>query len=179
MYSFELKRVDHGDADAVQAAGHLVATSAELAAGVQGRHDERDRRDLLDRVLVDRDAAAVVDDPDSAVGLQRHLDVGRMAGQRLVDGVVDRLVDQMVQAALTGGADVHAGSLANRLEPFENLDVARVVRTIFSSAVPFAGSLAGAGACGSEVTQSVYGAIVCVPRTYPQFRAGSAAQMCR
>ena len=120
----------------MQATGHLVAATAELAAGVQRRHDERDRRDLLDGVLVDRDAAAVVDDAHSAVGLQRHLDVGRMAGQRLVDGVVDGLVDQMVQAALTGGPDVHARPLAHRFEPFEQLDVARVVgRRIFTFSV--------------------------------------------
>ena len=78
-------------------------------------------------VLVDRDAAAVVDDPHAAVGLQRHLDVGGVAGECLVDGVVDDLVDQVVQAALTGGADVHAGTLADRLQALEELDVAGVV----------------------------------------------------
>ena len=44
-----------------------------------------------------------------------------VAGQRLVDRVVDDLVDQVVQAALTGGADVHAGPLADRLETLEDL----------------------------------------------------------
>ena len=44
-------------------------------------------------------------------------DVGRVARQRFVDGVVDRFVDELVQAALGGVADVHAGALANGLEP--------------------------------------------------------------
>ena len=70
---------------------------------------------------VDRDAAAVVDDPDPAVGQQGHLDPVAVAGQRLVDGVVDDLVDQVVQAALAGRADVHAGALADRLETLEDL----------------------------------------------------------
>ena len=48
-------------------------------------------------------------------------------GQRLVDGVVDDLADQVVQTALTGGPDVHTGALADRVEPFEHLDRARVV----------------------------------------------------
>ena len=51
----------------------------------------------------------------------------RVAGQRLVDGVVDDLPHQVVQAALAGGADVHAGALADRLEPLEDLDRGGVV----------------------------------------------------
>ena len=54
------ERVDHAHADAVQAARDLVATAAELAAGVQhGVHDLE--RVLAGGVLADRDAAAVVD----------------------------------------------------------------------------------------------------------------------
>ena len=137
----------------MQTTGDLVAASAELAAGVQRGQDERDRRHLLGRVLVDRDAAAVVDDPDAAVGLQRHLDVGGVAGQRLVDRVVDDLVDEVVQAALTGRADVHAGALANRLQSFEDLDVAGVVRgfRIWSLAHP---SSIRAVMCVSALTHS-------------------------
>ena len=69
------ERVDHRDADAVQAAGDLVAAAvAELAAGVQGRHHDLGRRSLLLLVLLDRDAAAVVDDGDAVVGVDRDLD---------------------------------------------------------------------------------------------------------
>ena len=84
----------------------------------------------LGRVDVDRDAAAVVDDADAAVGQQRDLDVVAVAGQRLVDRVVDDLVDQVVQAALTGRADVHAGALADRLETLEDGDRAGVVPAV-------------------------------------------------
>ena len=63
-------------------------------------------------------------------GEQRDLDVVAVAGEGLVDGVVDDLVDQVVQAALTGGADVHAGALAHRLEPLEHRDRAGVVPAV-------------------------------------------------
>ena len=46
-----------------------------------------------------------------------------VAGQGFVDGVVDDLVDEVVQAPLTGGTDVHAGTLPDRFEPFEDGDV--------------------------------------------------------
>ena len=43
--------------------------------------------------------------------------------ERLVDGVVDDLVDQVVEAARAGRADVHARPQPDRLEPFEDRDV--------------------------------------------------------
>ena len=52
--------VDHRDADAVQAAGDRVGLAVELAARVQGGQHDLDRGPLLDRVLVDGDATAVV-----------------------------------------------------------------------------------------------------------------------
>ena len=58
-----------------------------------------------------------------AVGVDRHRHRVGMAGQRLVDAVVDDLVDHVVQArAVVGIADIHAGPLANRLQALENLD---------------------------------------------------------
>src|SRR5690606_10334402 len=115
-------------AHAVQAAGDLVAAAAELTAGVQ--HGQRQRRggQLLAGGGVGGDAAAVVGDRDGAVVVERDLDGVAVAGQRLVDRVVDDLPDQVVQAALPGGADVHAGPLADGLEALEHLDRRGVVR---------------------------------------------------
>ena len=124
------ERVDDRAADAVQAAGHRVSAAAELAAGVQDGQHDLDGRLLLDRVHVDRDAAAVVDDPQSAIGEDRDLDVVAVPGEGLVDGVVDDLVDEVVQAARAGRADVHARTLADRFEALENLDVAGAVRRL-------------------------------------------------
>ena len=78
-------------------------------------------------VRVDRDAAAVVDDPAAAVGQQGDVDAGAVAGHGLVDGVVDDLPDEVVQAGRTGGADVHAGPLADRIEALEDLDIGRTI----------------------------------------------------
>jgi hypothetical protein len=121
------QRVHHRDADTVQPAGHLVAVAAELAAGMQlGQHH-------LDGGQTDRvhdgngDAAAVVDDRAAAVGMQGYDDVIAVALQRLVDAVIDHLVDEMVEAAKAGRTDVHAGPAANRLEPFKNRDVFGVI----------------------------------------------------
>ena len=119
--------VDHGDAHAVQTAGDGVATASELAAGVQDRHDDLDGGLVLGGVLVDGDASTVVDDLDAAVFLDRDLDVVGVAGQGLVDGVVDDLVHQVVQAAFAGGSDVHARALADGFQTFKDLYLIRIV----------------------------------------------------
>jgi hypothetical protein len=97
---------------------------------VQDGEDDLDRGLALALDVVDRDAAAVVGDPHATVGQQGDLYPVAVPGQRLVDGVVDHLGDQVVQAALAGRADVHARPLADRLEALEDLDVAGVVRMV-------------------------------------------------
>ena len=83
-------------------------------------------------VLVDGDAAAVVLDDNAAVLVDRDLDAVAEAGHRLVDGVVDDLVDEVMQAALVGRADVHAGAAADGLQALEDLDVSGGVFACFS-----------------------------------------------
>jgi hypothetical protein len=68
------QRVDDRHADAVQAARHLVAVVVELAAGVQHRQHDLGRRPAA-LVHVDRDAAAVVDDGDRVVDVDRDVDL--------------------------------------------------------------------------------------------------------
>ena len=56
-----------------------------------------------------------------------------VAGEGLVDRVVDDLVDEVVEAARAGGTDVHAGPLADRLEALKDLDILGVVMRLFHS----------------------------------------------
>ena len=53
-----------------------------------------------------------------------------VTGQRLVNGVVHDLVHQMMQTALTGGADIHTRALAHRFQTFQHLDLAGVILVV-------------------------------------------------
>ncbi len=55
------------------------------------------------------------------------LDAFAVAGQVLVDRVVQHLEDAVVQPALVGVADVHAGALPDRLEALQLVDLGGVV----------------------------------------------------
>ncbi len=147
--------VDDRHADAVQPARDLVAAAlAELAAGVQHGEHDLDRRQALLLHHRHGDAAPVVDDRDRVVGVDRDGDLGAEAGERLVDGVVDDLVDEVVQAHDPGRADVHARALADRLEALEDGDVLGVVaggaaahRRVVYAALPCALFRAVAACC--------------------------------
>ena len=101
-----------------------------LPPGVQLGEDHLDAGQPGLRLLVDRDAAAVVVHLDGAVGVQGDLDAVRRAGQRLVDAVVDDLPDAVHEPAGVGRADVHARALAHRLEALEDQQVCCVVRVV-------------------------------------------------
>src|SRR5439155_2706589 len=70
-----------------------------------------------------RDAAAIIHDRARTIRIEGDRDFVGMAGERLVDAVVDDLVDHMVEAgAVIGVADIHAGALTHGVEALEDLD---------------------------------------------------------
>ncbi len=117
------ERVHDRGADAVEAAGDLVAVAAELAAGVELREDRRQGRLVGAGHRVDRHAAAPIADRDRVVGVEGHLDAVVVPGERLVHAVVDNFIDQVVEAPDAGRADVHARTQTDGLEALEHGDV--------------------------------------------------------
>src|SRR3954468_15357084 len=118
------QRVDHRRTPAVQSAGAGVVALLELPARVQRGDDDLQRGFLVLRHHVHGDAAAVVGDGDGlAVLVQGHLDARGVPVDHLVHRVVEDLPEQGVVAAPLGAADIHGGPFADRLEPFEHLDV--------------------------------------------------------
>ena len=110
----------------MQSARDLVAVVVELASGMKDGEDDLRGR-LAAGMAIDGNAATVVDDGDRAVDVNRDVDLVAVSGQRLVDRVVDDLVDQMVQPGRTGRPDVHGRALPHGLQPFENLDLVGAV----------------------------------------------------
>ena len=89
---------------------------------MQHGQDHLGRRSAV-RHLVDRDAAPVIDDRDRVVDVDRDVDLVAESRQRLVYGVVDDLVDQVMQPRGSGRADVHGRPLADGLQAFQHLDL--------------------------------------------------------
>ena len=86
----------------MEPAGDLVGPAAELPPCVQGGHDGLEGGDAGGVVLVHGDSPAVVLHGDGAVFGDADGDGVAVAGHGLVHGVVDYLVDEVVDAAQVG-----------------------------------------------------------------------------
>ena len=91
--------VDDGDADAVESPRDLVAVAAEFAARMEDGQNDLDGGHAA-LVHIDGDAASVVRDGDAVVLVYRDADRVAVTRERLIDGVVHDLINEMVQAAL-------------------------------------------------------------------------------
>ena len=118
------QRVHAGHTDAVQTSGHFVVAVVELAAGVQNGQHNFHGGFVFFRVHIHRDAAAVIFDRDAVVRVNRYNDFVGISGKRFVDTVVNDFINEMMQSAFAGIADIHAGTFPDSFESFQNCDLA-------------------------------------------------------
>ncbi len=107
----------------MQTARRTVRTGPELSAGVQLREHDLDAGQSRARLDVDGDAAGSISHFDAPVGVQHDLDRRAVAGQRLIDRVVDDLPQAVHQTAGIRRSDVHSGALAHSLQALEHLQM--------------------------------------------------------
>ena len=84
---------------------------------MQYGHDDLRRRAPFFRVHIDRDTAAVIENRHGFIGVDGDRDDAAMAGQSLVDRVIDDLENHVMQpGAVIGVADVHSRAFSDGLE---------------------------------------------------------------
>ena len=114
----------------MQASRHFVRAAPELPARVEVGHHRLQSGLPAPRVLIDRDATAVVADVDVPILLDVDPDVITETRHRLVYRVVYDLCDEVMEAPRIGTADVHAGAPSNGLQAFKDLDILGRVVTL-------------------------------------------------
>ena len=109
----------------VQTTRDLIGTLVELTSGMEHGHHDLEGALMHLLVLVDRDTTTVIKHGNRVVLVDGHLNMRAVAGHRLVDGVVDGLVHQVVQTLLTNIANIHGRTLTHSLQALKYLDVTR------------------------------------------------------
>jgi hypothetical protein len=92
----------------------------ELTAGMQGAKDRLDGGPFGFWMDVHRYATAIVDNGHTTVLLDPERDCSTEPVQGLVHSIVERLPDEMMEAAHVRGSDVHGRPFADRLKAFKN-----------------------------------------------------------
>ena len=93
-------------------------------------HDQFQSRHVLGGVHIHRNTGAIILDGDRIILMDNDADFGAVSGQGLIDGVIDHLINKMMQTLDTGIADVHGGTFAYRLKSVQDLDLFRTVRCV-------------------------------------------------
>ena len=76
-------------------------------------------------------AAPIITDRHRLIWMDNDIDPGAVASQSLVNGVVNKFEHHVVQAcAVIGVTDIHARSLANRIQALEDLDAGGIITVL-------------------------------------------------
>jgi hypothetical protein len=102
---------------------------------VKNREYDLGRGALLLLHDVNRDATAVVADGAAVVGVNCHRDFAAVPGEGFVYRVVYDFVDKVVKPAGAGRPDVHARSLADCLQAFQDRDVLGAIRRVTAARI--------------------------------------------
>ncbi len=119
--------IDNRGTHAVETAGNLIAAAAKLTAGMEDGINHFQSGLARLGLNVHRDTAAIIRHGNDITVMDGNGDLGAVACQRLINGVVHDLIDQMVQSAGGGGADIHTRTFPDRLQALQNLDLRCVI----------------------------------------------------
>ncbi len=146
------QRIHGGNTDPVQSGSDFVALTAEFAAGVEDRHDHLQCGESRTGMNIYRDASPVVFHSHAVVLVNDNADTRTGTSQCFVDAVIYNLVYQVMKSADVSAADVHSGTPPDRFQPFQDLDVRRIVvaRVLQYFLYQLCPPLSTMGVCSSE-----------------------------
>ena len=111
--------VNDGNTHAMQTAGDFVRVIVKFTAGMKYGHDDLSSRNALFFVNAGRNTTTIILYGNRVIRMDRDLNLFTVAREGFVDSVVHNLEYHVVQtSAVIGIADIHAGALTHRVQPF-------------------------------------------------------------
>ncbi|CCY02905.1 uncharacterized protein BN812_00459 [Prevotella sp. CAG:924] len=117
------ERIHTAHTHTVQTTADLVGAFIKLTSGMEHRHHHFKGRLVQLRMLIYRDTATIILHRHRTVHIECHLNVVAITGHGLIDRVVHRLIDKMVQAFLANIAYIHSRALTHGLQALEHLNI--------------------------------------------------------
>ena len=105
----------------VQTSGNLISVSSEFSSGMKYRKYDLHRRYSFLMMYTDRYSSSVVPYGYRIVRMDNNVYLRAESAQSLVNGVVNDLVDKVVQTLGRRGADIHTRPFPDRLKSLQDL----------------------------------------------------------
>ena len=123
--------IHYRNADAVQTARDLIGILVKFTASVKLGHNHLGRRYPLFLVDINRNTAAIIGHTHRAITVQNNFDNIAIPGQSFIDGVINNLIDHMVETGtVIGITNIHTRAFAYRIEAFQNLNRLGIISLI-------------------------------------------------
>src|SRR3989344_2100134 len=100
----------------MESSRNFIGLSSELTSGMKGRHYRFKSRNFSLRMDVNGNTATIVGNTYFITGQKLNPDVFGKTRHRLVNGVIKNLPNKVVQTINASGANVHSGTLSDRLQ---------------------------------------------------------------
>ena len=110
----------------MQTAAGLIGRIVKFSACMERGEHETFRADTL-LVHANGNSASIIRNRRGTVRFQSHLNAITIPRKMLVHGVVQDLVDQVIQTLGGHAANIHSRALTDRLQSFQNGDAGSVV----------------------------------------------------
>ena len=116
--------IDHGNTHTVQTTGEVVVALGEFTTGVQPGKDKLHPGQSFFLVQIDRHAPTVVLHTQGIVAVQHHINPPGVAGEGLVNAVINDFLGQVVGPRRVG---IHPRALAHRIKTAQDFNGIGVV----------------------------------------------------
>ena len=115
------QRIYYRRADAVKSSRNLISAAAKLTARMKNGKYDANRRNSFLRVNTYRYSSAVIGNTDYTVVKNFNQYFVAISRQCLVNSVIHKFIDKMVETALTCRADIHSGAFSYSLQSLQYL----------------------------------------------------------
>jgi len=114
--------VDCRGTNAMEASRGLICRLGEFTAGMEFGHGQLESGNTR-FMFVNGNAGTIVRDGNLAIEMEVDSDIVGSVGDGLIKGVIGDFGEEVVKTFFVGGADIHPGTFANRLETLEDGDI--------------------------------------------------------
>jgi len=111
----------------MQSTGNFIGMIIKFSAGMKLCHDHFQSRHFFFLVDTDRNPPTIIDNTDTVIRVNSHLNQVAKSGHGFIDAVIHNFVHQMVKSGNIDISNIHGRSLTNGFQSFQYFNIVFVI----------------------------------------------------